>query len=193
MTSGDTGLNHLAGIKKPFLAPLHLSYPLDSVRRLSSDEATQICERDSTIKPTTRETWELSPIYVQGVLHAALSKMSKRGGWHAEATWHLPVAPGHGLLRLSSPLGSGRALSDEESRQLRSIGGVFARANPAWSVTPSRTNELVVDIVREPRNVMILVGTVVLAAQTKPLPSPRIRSSRVALTPRSLVWLSTVF
>src|SRR5574337_496111 len=125
MTVADADLNHVFGIKKPFMAPLQLSIPLNAPRRLTPDEAAQICERDSPIKPTTRDTWEIEPISINGVLHAALSKMSKRGGRHAESTWHLPIAGGIGHLRLSSPLGSGRALtkaerSEEHTSELQS-------------------------------------------------------------------------
>lgn len=172
MTASDADLVHLFGIKKPFLAPLYLSYALNQARRLSSDEAAQLCERDSAIKPSTRDTWEIAPTYLNGVLHAELSKMTRRGGWHAEATWILPVAPGEGMLRLSAPLGSGRALSKEECRQLRSIGGDFKAASPSWTVKPSEKDPLRVLIFRYQRDIMYSVGTLKLAP-----PPPRAKSS----------------
>ena len=177
MTTSDADLVHLFGIKKPFLAPLYLSYPLNLARRLSADEAAQLCERDSAIKPSTRDTWEIAPTYVNGVLQANLSKMTRRGGWHAESTWMLPVAPGEGMLRLSAPLGSGRALSKEECRQLRSIGAEFKAANPAWTVKPSDRDPLSVLIFRYQRDTMILVGGLKLAP---PPPRPQQPSSSVA-------------
>lgn len=172
MTASDADLVHLFGIKKPFLAPLYLSYALNQARRLSADEAAQLCERDSAIKPSTRDTWEIAPTNVNGVLHANLSKMSRRGGWHAESTWVLPVAPGEGMLRLSAPLGSGRALSKEECRQLRSIGGEFKAASPSWTVKPAEKDPLRVLIFRYQRDIMYSVGTLKLAP-----PPPRAKSS----------------
>jgi hypothetical protein len=172
MTASDADLVHLFGIKKPFLAPLYLSYPLNQARRLSADEAAQLCERDSAIKPSTRDSWEIAPPNVNGVLHANLSKMSRRGGWHAESTWVLPVAPGEGMLRLSAPLGSGRALSKEECRQLRSIGGEFKAASPSWTVKPAEKDPLRVLIFRYQRDIMYSVGTLKLAP-----PPPRAKSS----------------
>ena len=194
MTTSDADLVHLFGIKKPFLAPLYLSYPLNLARRLSADEAAQLCERDSAIKPSTRDTWEIAPTYVNGVLQANLSKMTRRGGWHAESTWMLPVAPGDGMLRLSAPLGSGRALSKEECRQLRSIGAEFKAANPAWTVKPSDHDLLSVLIFRYQRDTMILVGGLKLAP---PPPRPQQPSSSVARPlappPRSGSWQTLVF
>jgi hypothetical protein len=194
MTTSDADLVHLFGIKKPFLAPLYLSYPLNLARRLSADEAAQLCERDSAIKPSTRDTWEIAPTYVNGVLQANLSKMTRRGGWHAESTWMLPVAPGEGMLRLSAPLGSGRALSKEECRQLRSIGAEFKAANPAWTVKPSDRDLLSVLIFRYQRDTMILVGGLKLAP---PPPRPQQPSSSVARPlappPRSGSWQNLVF
>ena len=194
MTASDADLFHLFGIKKPFLAPLYLSYPLNQARRLSADEAAQLCERDSAIKPSTRDTWEIAPTYVNGVLHANLSKMTRRGGWHAESTWMLPVAPGEGMLRLSAPLGSGRALSMEECRQLRSIGAEFKAANPAWTVKPSERDPLSVLIFRYQRDMMISVGGLKLAP---PPPRPQQTSSPVArplaTPPRSGTWQNLVF
>ena len=137
-TPNPADLNHLFGIKRPFLAPLFLSYPfpVTGARRLSPDEAAQLCERDSAIKPTTRETWEIAPISINDVPHAALSKMTSRGGVRrAEATWHIPIG-GEGVLRLSSPLGSGRRPTNDECRQLRSFGGMFANARPNWALKP---------------------------------------------------------
>ncbi|TXT25397.1 MAG: hypothetical protein FD131_4598 [Rhodocyclaceae bacterium] len=193
--ASDADLNHLFGIKKPFLAPLHLSIPLHAPRQLTPDEAAQICERDSAIKPTTRDNWELSPVSINGLLHAALSKMSNRGGRHAESTWQLPTA-GVGQLRLSSPLGSGRALTKDECRQLRSIDDRFAGANPAWTVKPSPSNLLKVDIVRYQKMNMLPVGQISLA----PLPPPQSASARPKgriphsrLSARSQAWLSAVF
>lgn len=170
MTASAADLVHLFGIKRPFLSPLYLSYPLNQARRLSADEAAQICERDSAIKPSTRDTWEIAPTYVNGVLHANLSKMTRRGGWHAESTWMLPVAPGEGMLRLSAPLGSGRALTKDECRQLRSIGGEYKVANPAWTVKPSDRDPLGALIFRYQRDMMISVGGLKLAP---PPPRPR--------------------
>ena len=109
---------------------------------------------------------------MNGVLHANLSKMTRRGGWHAESTWILPVAPGEGMLRLSAPLGSGRALSKEESRQLRSIGGEFMAASPSWTVKPAEKDPLRVLIFRYQRDIMYSVGTLKLAP-----PPPRAKSS----------------
>ena len=172
MTASDADLVHLFGIKKPFLAPLYLSYALNQARRLSADEAAQLCERDSAIKPSTRDTWEIAPTYVNGVLHANLSKMTRRGGWHAESTWILPVAPGEGMLRLSAPLCSGRALSKEECRQLRSIGGEFKAASPSWTVKPAEKDPLRVLIFRYQRDIMYSVGSLKLAP-----PPPRAKSS----------------
>ena len=192
MTASDADLFHLFGIKKPFLAPLYLSYPLNQARRLSADEAAQLCERDSAIKPSTRDTWEIAPTYVNGVLQANLSKMTRLGGWHAESTWMLPVAPGEGMLRLSAPLGSGRALSKEECRQLRSIGAEFKAANPAWTVKPSVRDPLSVLIFRYQRDMMISVGGLKLAP-----PPPRQPSSPAARPlappPRSGSWQNLVF
>ena len=194
MSASDANLVHLFGIKKPFLAPLYLSYPLNQARRLSADEAAQLCERDSAIKPSTRDTWEIAPTYVNGVLHANLSKMTRRGGWHAESTWMLPVAPGEGMLRLSAPLGSGRALSKEECRQLRSIGAEFKAANPAWTVKPSERDPLSVLIFRYQRDMMISVGGLKLAP---PPPRPQQPSSQaarpLATPPRSGTWQNLVF
>lgn len=194
MTASDADLVHLFGIKKPFLAPLYLSYPLNQARRLSADEAVQLCERDSAIKPSTRDTWEIAPTYVNGVLHANLSKMTRRGGWHAESIWMLPVAPGEGMLRLSAPLGSGRALSMEECRQLRSIGAEFKGANPAWTVKPSERDPLSVLIFRYQRDMMISVGGLKLAP---PPPRPQQPSPPVARPlappPRPGTWQNLVF
>lgn len=192
--ASDADLNHLFGIKKSFLAPLHLSIPLNAPRRLTADEAAQICERDSAIKPTTRDNWELSPVSINGLLHAALSKMSNRGGRHAESTWHLPTA-GVGQLRLSSPLGSGRALTKDECRQLRSIDDRFAGANPAWTVKPSLSNPLQVDIVRYQNVNMWTVGQLSLAPvqpqQTAPArPRPR---TQPRLSAGSQAWLTALF
>lgn len=194
MTASDADLVHLFGIKKPFMAPLYLSYALNQARRLSADEAAQLCERDSAIKPSTRDTWEIAPTYVNGVLHAELSKMTRRGGWHAESTWMLPVAPGEGMLRLSAPLGSGRALSKEECRQLRSIGAEFKAANPAWTVKPSDRDPLSVLIFRYQRDMMISVGGLKLAP---PPPRPQQPSPPVARPmappPRTWAWQNLVF
>ena len=194
MTASDADLVHLFGIKKPFLAPLYLSYPLNQARRLSADEAAQLCERDSAIKPSTRDTWEIAPTYVNGVLHANLSKMTRRGGWHAESTWMLPIAPGEGMLRLSAPLASGRALSKEECRQLRSIGAEFKGANPAWTVKPSERVPLSVLIFRYQRDMMISVGGLKLAP---PPPRPQQPSPPVvrplAPPPRPGTWQNLVF
>ena len=135
-TANPADLNHLFGIKRPWLSPLYLSYPITGVRRLSADEAAQLCERDAPIKPTTREGWEISAFTISGVPHVALSKMMSRGGVRrAEATWHIPIG-GEGVLRLSSPLGSGRRPTNEECRQLRSFGGMFANAKPTWVLKP---------------------------------------------------------
>ena len=191
--AGDADLDHLFGIKKPFLAPIHLSYELKTERRLSVDEAAQLCERDAAIKPTIRDAWQLAPVYVGGVLHANLSRMTKRGGWHAEATWMLPVAPGYGLLRLTDPLGSGRAVSKEEARQLRSIGGAFSGANPSWTVTPSETSPLLVLIFRYRRNIMVSVGTMGLTSAAPLKPEAHARPLRRPLTAGSLNWLAHIF
>ena len=194
MTASDADLVHLFGIKIPFLAPLYLSYALNQARRLSADEAAQLCERDSAIKPSTRDTWEIAPSYVNGVLHANLSKMTRRGGWHAESTWILPVAPGEGMLRLSAPLGSGRALSKEECRQLRSIGGEFKAASPSWTVKPAEKNPLRVLIFRYQRDIMYSVGSIKLAP-----PPPRAKSSAQnparspTMPPRQGAWQNLIF
>lgn len=194
MTASDADLVHLFGIKKPFLAPLYLSYPLNQARRLSADEAAQLCERDSAIKPSTRDTWEIAPSYVNGVLHANLSKMTRRGGWHAESTWMLPVAPGEGMLRLSAPLGSGRALSKEECRQLRSIGAEFKAANPAWTVKPSERDPLSVLIFRYQRDMMISVGGLKLAPPPPRPQQPSLPAARpLAPPPRPGTWQNLVF
>lgn len=195
MTASDADLDHLFGIKKPFLAPLHLSISLNAPRRLTPDEAAQICERDSTIKPTTRDTWEIAPVSINGLRHAALSKMSNRGGRHAESTWHLPTA-GIGQLRLASPLGSGRALTKEECRQLRSIDDRFAGANPAWTVKPSPSNPLAVDIVRYQNSNMLPVGQLSLAPLQSPPAAPtrpRARVPQPRLSARSQAWLTALF
>lgn len=192
----DADLNHLFGIKKPFLAPLHLSISLNAPRRLTPDEAAQICERDSAIKPTTRDNWELSPVSINGLLHAALSKMTNRGGRHAESTWHLPTAGGVGQLRLSAFLGSGRALTKEECRQLRSIDDRFAGANPAWTVKPSPSNLLKVEIVRYQKMNMLPVGQISLAPLSPPQSAParpKVRIPHSRLSARSQAWLSSVF
>lgn len=194
MTTTDADLDHLFGIKKPFLAPLYLSYPLNQARRLSADEAAQLCERDSAIKPSTRDTWEIAPTYVNGVLQANLSKMTRRCGWHAESTWMLPVAPGEGMLRLSAPLGSGRALSKEECRQLRSIGAEFKAANPAWTIKPSDRDPLSVLIFRYQRDTMILVGGLKLAPPPPRRQQPSSSEARpLAPPPRSGSWQNLVF
>ncbi len=192
--ASDAELNHLFGIKKPFLSPLHLSIPLNTPRRLTPDEAAQICERDSAIKPTTRDNWELSPVSINGLLHAALSKMSSRGGRHAESTWHLPTA-GVGQLRLSSPLGSGRALTKDECRQLRSIDERFAGANPSWTVKPSLSNLLQVDIVRYKNVNMWTVGQLSLAPMQPLQPSPARPRARTQphLSARSQALLTALF
>ena len=195
-TADDAEIARLFGIKRPFLSPLYLSYPLNQPRRLSVDEAAQLCERDAQMKPTARDGWEIAPISINGVPHAAVSKMSSRGGRHAEATWHLPLAPGEGMLRLSAALGSGRALSDSESRQLRSIGGEFKAASPAWTVKPSERNPFSVEIYRYKRNVMALVGPVKLAAPTA-IPRPEKTADRAAarpvLTGKSMALLQNIF
>lgn len=134
--ASDADLAHLFGGKKPFLAPLWLSQALISPRPLTPDEAAQLCERDAAIKPTTRKNWELAPITINGKLHAALSQMSERNGRHPVATWHLPVAPAVGVLRLCTPLDDGRALTPPECRQLRSFDKKLAFANSAWRVIP---------------------------------------------------------
>lgn len=190
-TASDADIAHLFGIKQPFLAPLHLSYPLNQARRLSADEATQLCERDSAIKPTTREGWQIAPLSINGVPHVALSKMTTRGGTRRiEASWHLPLAPGEGMFRLSAPLGSGRALTQAECRQLRSIGGEFKGANPAWTVTPSPRTPLGVEIFRYKRNVMQMVGALKLAmpvvAPSRPVARPAARPALTAATKRVL-------
>lgn len=195
MTGADADLNHLFGIKKPFLAPLYLSVPLNLARCLTPDEAAQICERDSAIKPTTRDTWQLSPVYVDGRLEAMLQKMSQRGGWHAAATWQLPTAPGYGMLRLAKPLGSGRALTKDECRQLRSIDTCYAGVNPTWSVTPT-ANDRVVDIVRDIGRKTIRVGTLTLAQEVV---TPDVRNetrrriSMGSLPARCVAQLSVIF
>jgi len=173
---------------------LHLSIPLNAPRRLTPDEAAQICERDSAIKPTTRDNWELSPISINSLLHAALSKMSNRGGRHVESTWHLPTA-GVGQLRLSSPLGSGRALSKDECRQLRSIDDRFAGANPSWTVKPSLSNLLQVDIVRYKNVNMWTVGQLSLAPAQPPQISPARPRPRTQphLSARSQALLTALF
>ena len=196
MTASDADLDHLFGIQNPFLAPIYLSYPLNLARRLSADEAAQLCERDSAIKPSTQDAWEIAPVYVNGVLHAHLSKIIRRGGRRAESTWTLPVVPGEGMLRLTSPLGSGRALSKEECRQLRSIGGNFKAANPAWTVKPSGRDPLSVLILRYKGCSMdlILVGGLKLAPPP-PCPqqsaSPMVRT--IAPPPRSGSWQNLIF
>ena len=55
--ASDADLNHLFGIKKPFLAPLHLSIPLNAPRRLTADEAAQILI-------TYYKTGDIPPQYV---------------------------------------------------------------------------------------------------------------------------------
>ena len=196
MTASDADLNHLFGIKKPFLSPLYLSHALPIARPITTDEAAQICERDSAIKPTTRGNWELAPLRIGGVLHAELRKMTKRGGdWHPEATWHLPVAPEVGMLRLSLPLGSGRALTKNECRQLRCCDEVFAHANPAWSIKPFG-DLTVVEVVRDVRSRMQIVGTIPLVPGTPVLSQPQAKPPRVGrlpLSPRYTALLSSVF
>lgn len=170
---GDADLNHLFGIKKPFQSPLFLSYPLNQERNLSVDEAAQICERDSAIKPTTRDYWKIEPRFNNAGHCVALKKMSKKGGgWFAEATWVLPLAPGEGQLRLSAPIGSGRALTKEETRQLNSFGGDFKGANSAWSVLPSERDVFSVVIVRYKRGIMLTVGSLKIATVSRDAPSP---------------------
>lgn len=194
MTACDADLVHLFGIKKPFLAPLYLSHPLNQARRLSTDEAAQLCERDSAIKPSTRDAWEIKPTYVNGVLHANLSKMSRRGGWHAESTWVLPVAPGEGMLRLSAPLGSGRAMTKEECRQLRSIGAEFKAANPAWTVKPAERDPLSVQIFRYQQDMMISAGALKLAPPPPRTRQPSPPADRTqAQTPRQGYWQNLIF
>lgn len=193
-TASDAEIARLFGIKRPFHSPLYLSYPLNQARRLSADEAAQLCERDSAIKPTSRDGWEIAPVSINGIPHAALSKMTARGGRHAESTWHLPLAPDEGMLRLTEPLGSGRALSQLECRQLRSIGGDFKAANPAWTVKPSPRNPLSVEICRYRRDVMLLVGSVNLAMPVADSATERlVRAARPALTALSLALLKNVF
>jgi len=193
-TASDAEIARLFGIKRPFHSPLYLSYPLNQARRLSADEAAQLCERDSAIKPTSRDGWEIAPVSINGIPHAALSKMTARGGRHSESTWHLPLAPGEGMLRLTEPLGSGRALSQLECRQLRSIGGEFKAANPAWTVKPSQRNPLSVEICRYRRDVMLLVCSVNLAMPVADSATERlVRAARPALTALSLALLKNVF
>jgi hypothetical protein len=159
VNASDADLAHL--FKTKTRAPLYLSHILNIPRRLTADEVAQLSEQG--YRATTRESWELRPTSINGVPHADLCHMTAVGDFrHAEATWHLELAPGYSQLRLTRPLGSGRALSKEECRQLRSIGGEFAKANTAWSAVPS-PNTLAVQIVRDTRNVMTVVGTVALA------------------------------
>lgn len=173
--ASDADLAHLFGVKKPFLAPLWLSQALISPRPLTADEAAQLCERDAAIKPTTRKNWELAPITINGKLHAALSQMSERNGRHPVATWHLPVAPAVGVLRLCTPLGSGRALSPIECRQLRSFDKKFTGANPAWSVIPNVHDACVVTICRDPGRKMVIIADAVSFAIPSSVPTPRAR------------------
>jgi len=77
-TASDADIAHLFGIKRPFLSPLFLSYPLNQARRLSGDEAAQLCERDSAIKPSTHERWQIAPLSINGVPHVELSKLTTR-------------------------------------------------------------------------------------------------------------------
>ena len=192
----DAEIARLFGIKRPLLSPLYLSYPLNQARRLSVDEAAQLCERDWARKPTPRYNWEIAPLTINGVPHAALSKMSQRGGRHAESTWHLPLAPGEGMLRLSAPVASGRALSETECRQLRSIGGEYQRANPAWTVKPSQRNPLAVEVCRYKGSAMHLVGTVKLATPPPAPPSstpPPPPAPRPLLTAKSEACLNNIF
>lgn len=135
------------------------------------DEAAQICERDAAIKPTTRERWALAPITINGKLHAALSQMSERNERHAVATWHLPVAPAVGVLRLCTPLGDGRALTPTECRQLRSFDKKFAGANPAWRVIPDSDDERVVAICRYPGGRMVVVAHPIGIAVSSAVPT----------------------
>lgn len=194
-TASDDDLARLFGIKPNFRSPLFLSYPLNQARGLSVDEAAQLCERESAIKPTSGNRWQIAPVSINGVPHAALAKMSSRGGArHATATWHLPLAPGDGMLRLSAPLGSGRALSQLECRQLRSVGGEFKAVNPAWTVKPSQRDPLRVEIWRYRRNLMLFVGSVKLATPvTETTTKTPVRAARPALTAVSLAVLQNLF
>ncbi len=189
MTASDADLAHLFKTKPR--APLYLSYILNIPRRLTTDEVAQLSEQG--YRATTRESWELRPMTINGVPHAELCHMTSAGGSrHAATTWHLELAPGYSQLRLTRPLGSGRALSKEECRQLRSIGGEFAKANTAWSAVPS-PNTLAVQIVRDPRNVMMIVGTVALAFHHA---APVIRRARLpisSLRRESLALVAAMF
>lgn len=173
--ASDADFAHLFGVKKPFRAPLWLSQALISPRPLTADEAAQLCERDAAIKPTTRTNWELAPITINGKLHAALSQMSARNGRHAVATWHLPVAPAVGVLRLCKPLGSGRALTPPECRQLRSFDKNFAGANRAWSVIPDVEDERFVTVCRNPGGRMVVVARRVGISASFAVPTPGAR------------------
>lgn len=179
LPASDDDLNRLFGVKKPFAAPIHLSHPLDMERRLTADEAAQICERDSAIKPNTRASWSLHPIRINGVLWAGLSRISARGGRHAEATWHLPVASGIGQLRLTADLGDGRKLSKDECRQMRSIGGDFAGANPNWAVKPSSASHGTVTLYRYTGQNRITVGSICLAPEPE-APTTLLENARPA-------------
>ena len=197
-SNDDAEIARLFGIKQPFSAPLFLSYPLNQSRRLSADEAAQLCERGAAIQPTTRDAWEIAPMSINGVPHATVSKMTLRGGRHAEATWLFPLAPGEGQLRLSAPLGSGRTLCQDECRQLRSIGGEFKAANPAWTVKPHARNAQGVEIYRYRRAQMVLVGSITLAQPTTApfaphASTPSIRQSCPELTARSRAPLNLIF
>ena len=182
-TVSASELNHLLGSRKPILTPLHLSIPLVCPRRLTADEAAQICERGTTIQPTTRESWQIEPFMHKGRMLAALSRMGMRGGRHAEATWNFPVSEGVGLLRLSCPVDGARRLTEDECRQLRSFDRTFAGANPAWSVTLPFSSPQEVRIFRYHKRKIVLVGKRALSPSS-------LQVSRPESKPRPLRQLS---
>lgn len=193
MNASDEDLAHLFGIKRPFLDPLYLSQPLHAPRPITADEAAQLCERDAAIKPNTRGAWELAPLVIGGKPHIELRKMSNGGGSrHPEATWILPAVPGDGMLRLSAPLGSGRAVTPEERRQLRSIGGPFAHAHASWTVKPSGSS-MTVQIYRYRRDQMLTVGALELVPVARVPAEQRPRRRLAGLPAACAARLSVYF
>lgn len=195
-TVSPSDSKHLFGSRKSLQDPLHLSIPLDAPRRLTVDEAAQICERGTAIQPSTRDSWQIEPYMDKGKKLAALSRMSMRGGRHAEATWDFPISEGVGHLRLSCPIDAARYLSDEECRQLRSFDPRFARANRSWVVKPSLSSPQSVEILRYDKRKSLLVGKLALAfalpvAQDEPQ-KPSLPRPLCQLSARSQACLSVL-
>ena len=192
-TANTADVNHLFGIKRPFNAPLYLSYPLTGPRRLSPDEAAQICARDSAIKPTTRDGWELTAITIAGAPHVALSKMtSRRGQRRIDATRYLSIG-GEGVLRLSSPSDTVRRLSEDECRQLHSFGGLFAKATTTWALMPIQGNPNQVSIYRYKDVNRLHVGSLPTVAFFHSPPQIKQIVARPDLSAQSLAILCNLF